>query len=85
MCSRIPRHLGGIAEDAVTPNNGIRRRGDSGIIAVVVFYPAEKVVAIDEVRRLRHLAGPHRSSPEKLSVGKSGNLSDPSAIASSIR
>jgi hypothetical protein len=34
---------------------------------VVGFYPAEKDVAIDEVRRLCHLAGPHRSSPAKSS------------------
>ncbi len=34
---------------------------------MVGFHPAEKDIAIDEVRRLCHLAGPHRNSRAKSS------------------
>src|SRR5580704_6253657 len=56
-----------VAENCITPKEGVNSRGDGGIIAVFGLYPAEKDVAIDEVRRLRHLSDPHRSFRAKNS------------------
>src|SRR5438128_884420 len=50
-----------IAKLAVTSKNGFDSRDYKRIIVVVRLDPPEKNVAIDEVRRPCHLAGPHRS------------------------
>src|SRR6267143_2514418 len=50
-----------IAKLAIASKNGVDCGDDERIIVVVRLDPPEKDVAIDEVRRPCHLAGPHRS------------------------
>jgi hypothetical protein len=57
----LPDILRGVAEDGAAPKEYVYGRDDGGKIAVVGLHPAEKDVAIDELRRLRHLANPHKS------------------------
>src|SRR6266849_6735376 len=57
----FPDILRGIAKLAVASKNGFDGGDYERIIVVVRLDPAEKDVAIEEVRRPCHLAGPHRN------------------------
>src|SRR5437773_11495315 len=67
MSACASHHVRAIAENALTPKDNVRRCDEGGIIAVVGLHPAQEYVAIDEVRRLCHLADPRRSSRAKSS------------------
>lgn len=63
--TRVPEFtdvLRRIAQNAASAKNGVCSRDNDGIVSIVRLYPAEKDVAIEEVRRLRHLAGPCKNS-----------------------
>src|SRR5690349_11614444 len=62
--TRVPEFtdiLRGIAKLAIASKNGFDGGDYERIIVVVWLDPAEKDVAIDEVRRPCHLAGAHRN------------------------
>ena len=59
--------LRGETENAIVAESGICGRNYNGLIVVVGFDPAKKYIAIDEIRRLRHLADPRRSFRAKSS------------------
>jgi hypothetical protein len=58
-CSRIRRHSVMYSKLAVPSKNGLDGGDYERIIVVIRLDPPEEDVAIDEVRRPCHLAGPH--------------------------